>query len=542
MGDRICPKCLEDYHYPSKLKIHLKMSIKCKISDLEIDVIINKMHSIKKYIKTEAGFFKCNKCSKHIKHSSEFYKHYKKCNPNEQINIDSINFGQIFLINPSIKVELLKLITCNLPNQNMPNYIEYIYSLSINTVKLFNESLANSITKLIKSSKHHATAGNAAAAIAITNNDNKITHNIDNSNTANNIANNIDNSNNVTFNNCNFYHILPFGSENINKIPKAEMIRILRCGDNCSIEILQAVYKYEENRNFFRSNLKNTGITFLDTSHKLKVYKLQDFLYDVFNSCLNLIDQMLFVCRNDMSIEEINNVIMNRDRIEYSLFNEIYKQINSLVESEISNNNVKTRDKTKKYIENITQNIKLKEEAETHICKTKHTITQADLDTELGNPKALNILNQENINDDFITQRIFEKTQFYSHWIERIKEEREYLETKKLENLTIQDVKNHYERIRKIINNIKTMRQRHSDYIGVGSVNIELDELEDAKISKILETTQKYVELRDNEIDEELEIELSAHTADDIEHSNLMDKLIIIDDDRMFNFRNIINS
>ena len=83
MGDRICPKCLEDYHYPSKLKIHLKMSIKCKISDLEIDVIINKMHSIKKYIKTEAGFFKCNKCSKHIKHSSEFYKHYKKCNPNE---------------------------------------------------------------------------------------------------------------------------------------------------------------------------------------------------------------------------------------------------------------------------------------------------------------------------------------------------------------------------------------------------------------------------------------------------------------------------
>lgn len=504
--------------------------------------------------KKKSNKFKCTNCVKQFCHSSSLYRHSNICNPNEQINIDSINFGQIFLINPSIKVELLKLITCNLPNQNMPNYIEYIYSLSINTVKLFNESLANSITKLIKSSKHHATAGNAAAAIAITNNDNKITHNIDNSNTANNIANNIDNSNNVTFNNCNFYHILPFGSENINKIPKAEMIRILRCGDNCSIEILQAVYKYEENRNFFRSNLKNTGITFLDTSHKLKVYKLQDFLYDVFNSCLNLIDQMLFVCRNDMSIEEINNVIMNRDRIEYSLFNEIYKQINSLVESEISNNNVKTRDKTKKYIENITQNIKLKEEAdilvqsvdrlknETHICKTKHTITQADLDTELGNPKALNILNQENINDDFITQRIFEKTQFYSHWIERIKEEREYLETKKLENLTIQDVKNHYERIRKIINNIKTMRQRHSDYIGVGSVNIELDELEDAKISKILETTQKYVELRDNEIDEELEIELSAHTADDIEHSNLMDKLIIIDDDRMFNFRNIINS
>lgn len=142
------------------------------------------------------------------------------------------------------------------------------------------------------------------------------------------------------------------------------------------------------------------------------------------------------------------------------------------------------------------------------------TITQSELNIELGDPKKINVLTQNNMNIDFISHK-FEDTQFYRHWIERIEDEHKYIEDNK-NKISIGDVKKHYTRIKNICKNIEIMKDRHKEYNGIGNINIELHTLENEDYDRILTLARKYNSDRLLEIDEEL-LHMDNNTVFDTE-------------------------
>ena len=278
---------------------------------------------------------------------------------------------------------------------------------------------------------------------------------------------NNNNNNNTINNTIIIQHINPFGLEDVRTIAIPDMITILSSGENAGFNIIKAIYNKIENKNFYKPNISRPEIAFLNIDFNLTICKSKEFCDSLFDRCIVLLHHMLYLCKNQFSSVSIRHIYDNIEYIENTMRTEIYDQkLHNIIESEFRNNNLNTKDKIKKIIYEVKNNINIKKisqnindntlllEDNSNIEYIK-TITNNILNTLFGNPEQILESNKPVIMQDFLLSR-FEDTIFNKFWINRIKLEHEYIHTNK--NTIIGDfnyIKYRHSNITKMLCNTK---------------------------------------------------------------------------------------
>ena len=229
------------------------------------------------------------------------------------------------------------------------------------------------------------------------------------------------------------------------------MKNILSSGENAGFQIIKTIYNKIENKNFYKPNMSRPEIACLNTEFKLTIYKSKEFCDALFDRCIAFLHHMLYLCKNEYSKNSIKNIYENIEYIETTMRTEIYdKQLQNIIESEFRNNNIDNKDRIKKFIKEIKENIESKEQSTSLINNIltlnnnsnkeyKTSITEEEINKVFGDPKViLGIIKRELI-EEFHFKR-FEDTKFYKFWTDRIKNEKIYINKSK--TATIGDIKN----------------------------------------------------------------------------------------------------
>jgi len=372
MSDRTCPKCKMIFQYPSILKRHFQLSVRCCISEEDID----------KFFNPNKYKLCCTKCNKVFTRSDSLLRHNNesKCsrtNPIPQIN--------------------------NIQNQTNNNIQNQTNNITNNTI------IQNVQVQTIQ-------------------------------------------------------HINPFGFEDVRTIPISEMKQILHSGENAGLNIIKIIYNKLENKNFYKPNMSRPEIAFLNEDFNLTIYKTREFADALFDRCIVFLHHILFICKNEMTINNIKTIYENIEHIENNIRSEIYdKKLQTIIESEVRNNNLATKNKISKYIKDIKEIPDIHTNAINKIKKVielnKHsnneykiTLSDKEFNEKIGNPKTALGLSFEDIQVDMAFNR-FEDTKFYKFWKDRINIEQNFIENYYDGNSNIGDIIN----IRKRKNNIEQM-------------------------------------------------------------------------------------
>jgi len=440
MADRTCPKCNLKFKFPSILKTHVKNSFHCLMSNEDIEEYINK-NSITK--KQKSSIIKCVNCNLVFSQLSSLTRHNKetKCGKlNKNQNTETDKYRNIKLDKEFIK-----------------------------HIKTLPKQIANTIKKILEKKEKN---------ICINNTTNTTNNNIDNitNNNTDTITNNIDTTiiNHINNNNINIQHINPFGFEDVRAIPMSEMKLILNSGENAGIYIIKSIYNKLENKNFYKPNISKSEIAFLNEDFKLTVFKTREFADALFDRCIILLHHILYLCKTEYTSNMIRTLYDNIEHIENTMRTEIYdKKLQTIIESEIRNNNLENKTKINKYIKDIKDISEIHNYAKENIKKVKELIIDSknnykislgdeEFNKIIGEPKLTIGLTQSELQLDMILNR-FEDTKFYKFWMDRIKLEQNLIDNySTIENintdtnnkkLLLGDIIN----IKKRINNIEQM-------------------------------------------------------------------------------------
>jgi hypothetical protein len=466
----VCSKCNKEFKFQCRLLNHLKNNSRCRLTDKEINEYNVNKNNLN--FKKNNDRFICYSCNKEYKSLSGIYKHYDDqgiCKNIEKVK-QNINNDDI--------IEVLR--------QSHPEIYQNITQELQPKQPLHQQNINGNHNQIV------------------------------NGNVNNNINNNNINNNNITNNYTQVIHIHPFGYEDVRKIPKDDMLAILKSGPKMGSRALKAIYDFEEHKNFYKNDTRHSDITFLDKSHQLSVSQYNCFIKNMYRSCFAYIDQMLYICKNDFTMDEIRDILMNIANLKATIITPDVdgNDLNTIIKSEISNNNDDTKINTKKYKNLIKINNNLKFEAnqvvtaidkfklETYQNKTTPLVSnkyiQERLDIDINN------MTQEDIKLDFTINK-FPDTNYFRYWSERMENEKILLEET---NTSIGDIKKHYRRLERIKKNLEIMEKRHRDFKGVGNIDMKLDTVysDDGLAIATLEV-KKEIESRDKEIDEELELQ-----------------------------------
>lgn len=376
MTDRTCPKCQMICQYPSILKRHFQTSVRCCISEEDID----------KFFNPNKYNISCSKCNKTFTRNESLIRHNRQSKCSRNNNTTQIN---------------------NIETQN--NTINNIQNQTNNNITNNNTIIQTTTLQTIQ-------------------------------------------------------HINPFGFEDVRTIPISEMKLILNSGENAGIHIIKAIYNKLENKNFYRPNMSRPEIAFLNEDFNLTVYKTRDFADALFDRCIVLLHHILYICKTEITLNNIKTIYENIEYIENTIRSEIYdKKLQTIIESEIRNNNLETKNKISKYIKDIKEKPNVHNNAKNKIKNIKElqknsnneykiTFGDKEFNDKIGDPKLALGLSNEEIQLDMTLNR-FEETKFYKYWKERINTEQYFIETYNNGNAKIGDIIN----IKKRKNNIEQM-------------------------------------------------------------------------------------
>ena len=385
MSDRTCPKCKMIFQYPSILKRHFQLSVRCCISEEDID----------KFFNPNKYKLCCSKCSKVFTRSDSLVRHNNSSKCSRNNSIAQINI------------------------QNQTN----------NTIQ----------------------------------------------NQTNNIINNTNNTNNTIIQNVqvqNIQHINPFGFEDVRTIPISDMKLILQSGQNAGLHIIKIIYSKLENKNFYKPNMSKPEIAFLNEDFNLTIYKTREFADALFDRCIVFLHHMLYICKNEMTLNTIKTIYDNIEHIENNIRTEIYdKKLQTIIVSEFRNNNLATKNKISKYIKDIKEipyihtNAKniIKNIIELNKCSNneyKISLCDKDFNEKIGDPKVALGLTFEDIQIDLAINR-FEDTKFYKFWKDRINIEQYFIENYNDGKGNIGDIINIKKRKQNIEQMLDIIRLRH---------------------------------------------------------------------------------
>ena len=467
MEDRTCPNCKYVFKYPCFLKTHLKTALHCLMTDEEFTKYIN-----------DINYLVCGYCKKEFanKRNLERHKNDSKCGKKAQmlelekkkkiereqqaLQKQEQEQRQQFLsnlfvnLNPDETEFFKNLISKMSGNANIPN--QQIQQLPQQPIPQQQPQMQQQQIQQHEPQQIINNGGNIQQA-----------NNIENTN-----SNNVDNSRNLTIinNNTITNHIMPFGYEDVRKISKPEMLRILKSGSNAGLEIIKAVYSKLENKNYFKHNISKNDISILSKAYDFQIYKEKEFADTMFNRCICLLHHLLYLCKDDLEDFEIQDIYSNIEEISTVMRKEIYDNgLQNIISAEIRNLNSSNRASITRYINDLRCNPEVKEEAlnivneiinlNSQVLKSlKPSITEDEINYHLGDPKKAIALKPKNNIKDFQTKQ-FEETQFNLYWQERLKEEKEIFD--KRENKTIGDIINFGKRCEKIHKRLAIVQERH---------------------------------------------------------------------------------
>jgi len=456
MSDRTCTKCKDVFKYPSGLKRHLLFSIHCKKSNDEVNTLFN---NIKTEIEINNKNINCIYCSKEFSRKDSLQRHIEssKCSRKQiQENENTLNISKQNL-QILIREEAQKILNNNtLPNNNLPN---------------------NNLTN------------------------NTINNNI------NNIINNNNNSNNTIINNNNtiIQHINPFGFEDVRTIPITEMKQILMSGPESGIEIIKTIYSKIENKNFYKPNISKPEIACLNKDFNLTIYKTREFADALFDRCIAFLHHMLYLCKNEYTKTNIKYIYDNIEHIETTMRTEIYdKKLKNIIDTEFLNNNINNKDRIKKFIKEIKDNVDTKDNSLLQIKNTldlkednnneyKISITSLELNNVFGDPKIILGSRKEEIILNLRISR-FEESIFYNFWIDRIKNIKKYVMNSN-KNVAIGDIANLSKEENKIMTMLGLIKMKVDNNRGDDYLDLNIND--EFRLDDIVQENENIVDERD---------------------------------------------
>jgi len=356
-------------------------------------------------------------------------------------------------------------------NQFMLNSKATIHNLSnINNVQTV-QTIQN-INKCIKCNKIFTRRDNYNKHINNCSINNVINENlniqtqININNTTNNINNTI---NNVVI---NIQHIYPFGFEKLPNISKERMKDLLLSGDKGVIEIIKLVYEQDENKNFYKMNIKNNNISYLNEKYKLDICQENEMKDTLYKNCISLPNDMLVICKDILTTNEILFINSNNKNIYDKIKEEIYDNgLKNIINTQIMYNSKDTKLNINKYLQILNTNPIIKQnainnlnESKTISNKTKKEfrpkLSLTEINNKLGNPVMAPELTHELTHSDFCMKK-FEDTKYKQYWDKRKKDE--YNLVMSLQDKKIGDIVELDKRINKIDHKLNKMALIHND-------------------------------------------------------------------------------
>jgi len=213
-------------------------------------------------------------------------------------------------------------------------------------------------------------------------------------------------------------------------------------------------------------------IAFLNADFNLTIYKSRDFADALFDRCIVLLHHILYICKSEITLNNIKTIYDNIEHIENTIRTEIYdKKLQTIIESEVRNNNLETKNKISKYIKdikdipNVYNNAKIKIKNVRELYKNsndeyKITFGDKEFNDKIGDPKLALGLSYEDIQLDMAIKR-FEETIFYKYWMDRINIEQSFIETYDNGNAHIGDIINLKKRKNNIEQMLDIIKMRH---------------------------------------------------------------------------------
>jgi hypothetical protein len=451
MSDRTCPKCNYVFSFPSRLKNHFQIATHCKQTNEEIDL-----------------FFDIIKINKN-----------NNKNNNNNININIKN-----KINNNIIYKCLK---CNNTFLNKYTLKKHQTISKCTTLNLTDQN--NSKCSALINEQNNTNQSNTQLPI--------INNNTTNNNTTNNNNINITN-NNLTINNI-IQHIYPFGFEKLPNISKDEMKKLLLSGDKGVIDIIKLVYEQEENKNFYKINMNNNNISYLNDKYKLDTCQENEMKATLYKNCISLPNDMLVICKDILTTDEILFINSNNKSISDKIKEEIYdNSLKNIINTQLRYNSKITKKNIDKYINSLITNPIIKQEAFNNIDevisiaqKTKNEFTPSlsltQINETLGDPILSKDLTKEITHNDFCMKK-FEDTKYKKYWEKRKTDETKIVMS--LTTKTLGDIIELDNRLNQIENKLNKMEYIHKDI----TFNNELENVEVANDYILNNNKQKYLE------------------------------------------------
>ena len=333
---------------------------------------------------------------------------------------------------------------------------------------------------------------------------NTTNNNLTNSNyTINNTINNITN-NNITNNNTIIQHINPFGFEDVRTIPITEMKQILMSGPESGIEIIKTIYSKIENKNFYKPNISKPEIACLNKDFNLTIYKSREFADALFDRCIAFLHHMLYLCKNEYTKTNIKYIYDNIEHIETTMRTEIYdKKLKNIIDTEFLNNNINNKDRIKKFIKEIKDNVDTKDNSLLQIKNTldlkednnneyKISITSLELNNVFGDPKIILGSRKEEIILNLRISR-FEESIFYNFWIDRIKNIKKYVMNSN-KNVSIGDIANLSKEENKIMTMLGLIKMKVDNNRGDDYLDLNIND--EFRLADIVQENENIVDER----------------------------------------------
>jgi hypothetical protein len=485
MSDRTCPKCNLVFKFPSILKAHFKNSFHCVKSDEEIETYMTENIIPKDIIYNN---IKCDYCNTQFSQISSLNRHNKdsKCAKNIKDSDKKIRkeefINQIKILDPKLAKKIEKLFNKDKDKEekedketNKDNKDKETNKYNKDKEEIIKEKENNKETNKDKEEIIKEKETKKDKIIKIINNN---TTNIETQNNINNIIN-------QTNNTITIQHINPFGLEDVRTISISEMINILNSGENAGLHIIKTIYNKLENKNFYKPNISRSEIACLNEDFNLTIYKTREFADALFDRCIAFLHHMLFICKKEITLNNIKKIYENIENIENTMRTEIYdKKLQNIIEAEVRNNNLETKNKISKYIKDIKEiptiyndaKNKLKDVKELSLNSNneyKITLSDKEFNEKLCNPTIALGLSEEDIKLDMILNR-FENTLIYKFWKNRILLEQNFINDNNYNDgkILISDIINENKRIIKINKMLDIMKTRHDrlnpgDYINL---------------------------------------------------------------------------
>jgi hypothetical protein len=135
------------------------------------------------------------------------------------------------------------------------------------------------------------------------------------------------------------------------------MKALLLSGDKGVIEIIKLVYEQDENKNFYKMNMKNNNISYLNDKYKLDICQENEMKETLYKNCISLPNDMLVICKDILSTNEILFINSNNKNIYDKIKEEIYDNgLKNIINTQLMYNSKNTKTNISKYLQILNTN------------------------------------------------------------------------------------------------------------------------------------------------------------------------------------------